>query len=60
MNRFQVLYWVGSAVTDCYIDANDSEEARKKFAEKRNGHDDNIIKIKEIVPEKSNKNNQIH
>ena len=46
MKRYRILYWFGSIHTVYVVEANNKEEAEKKFREIKG--DRNIIDIKEL------------
>lgn len=33
MNKFRIVYWFNSCITECYVKANNEQEALEKFKE---------------------------
>ena len=44
MNKWRILYWFGSAITDCYVKASNEADAIQKFRA-QHGDDVTISKV---------------
>lgn len=44
MNRYRIIYWLGSMKTEYVVKASNEEEAKKKFREAKG--DKNIVSVK--------------
>ena len=49
MKKFRIVYWFNSCITECYVSADDEDNARAKFKNLKG--DKKIVSVEEVRSE---------